>query len=251
MHRKTIRNLCASAQVLVLQKDMVGAFALYWIAWEGLCVRAAVKALWLRGCTVRDSEKFLNKHSTGPFVLLGQTANIRVIQSEHPIIRLFWEINALRNDLFHKASVHKKDIEAAVQALSMCLADPKCAFADILVCLDKPGDKGNAVPMGDPLARLTRSKTVKRAVKTQPEDCVDKIHFTFDSAPGIRSKRKPLLTDNAILELFVKKVSAAKHKAFITEYRSSSSKPPLTDEERKRKREALRLEDLRRSLAPS
>ena len=55
MRPARIKKLATAANQLQAT-NYEAAFALRWIAYEGTIVRAAIKALWLRGATVKDAE---------------------------------------------------------------------------------------------------------------------------------------------------------------------------------------------------
>ena len=107
MRVATIKRLVKTAETLNQQKDILGAFALYWIAYEGLWARGLVKALWLRGCKVKDAEKFVETWSSkDPIAFLAKVTGTAVNSS--PIYDLARNNYQLRSCLFHRGIENKE-----------------------------------------------------------------------------------------------------------------------------------------------
>jgi hypothetical protein len=62
MRIATVKRLVEAADGHYKDNNVLPAFALYWIAYEGLWARSMVKILWLRGSSIKDAERFVLKY---------------------------------------------------------------------------------------------------------------------------------------------------------------------------------------------
>ena len=154
MEPKTIRSIIKSAQKLEKEGDLLSAFALFWIAFEGLVFRIAIKALWMRGVSVRNSQIFFRVHRTENLSDLvtrccgvHQGKNISFIQS---ILKL----RVLRDQLFHTGSAPDiRSLKPALDLLSLALNKPSNIFSNLTVKTPE-----GQIPIGNPLEDLRGKK---------------------------------------------------------------------------------------------
>ena len=158
MRIKRIERFRDVADRLEANGEHLEAFALRWIACEGLIVRAAVKALWLRGASAKDAEAIINKENDYPLALLRRACG----QQKHinqPQLNAIMYQNEVRNLLFHQSVVTSKSkLVLTSRNLKILLDRPLSAFGAVMV---KVNDGGaiRAVSIGDPLEELKGSKT--------------------------------------------------------------------------------------------
>jgi len=154
MEPKTIRSIIKSAQKLKKDGDLLSAFALFWIAFEGLVFRVAIKALWMRGVSVRNSQTFFRVHRTenlGDLVTrccgVHQGKNISFIQS---ILKL----RVLRDQLFYTGSAPDiRSLKPALDLLSLALNKPSNLFSHLTVKTPE-----GQILIGNPLEDLRGKK---------------------------------------------------------------------------------------------
>ena len=157
MRIKRIQRFRDVADRLETDGEHLEAFALRWIACEGLITRAAVKALWLRGASAKDAEAIINKENDYPLAILrracGQQKHIH-----HPQLNAIMYQSEVRNLLFHQSVVTSKSkLESTSRNLKMLLDRPLSAFGAVMV---KVNDGGvvRTVTIGNPLEELKGSK---------------------------------------------------------------------------------------------
>ena len=154
MEPKTIRSIIKSAQKLKKDGELLSAFALFWIAFEGLVFRVAIKALWMRGVSVRNSQTFFRVHRTenlGDLVTrccgVHQGKNISFIQS---ILKL----RVLRDQLFYTGSAPDiRSLKPALDLLSLALNKPSNLFSHLTVKTPE-----GQILIGNPLEDLRGKK---------------------------------------------------------------------------------------------
>ena len=141
------------------------AFALRWIAYEGVLARASVKALWLRGARVADAEAVINREpDLTPTTMVARAVGVNSKTVKAPILSQMKYNRNVRNLLFHQASVpEKRKMKMLSANLKTFLQSPTNALSSLSVEI-RTGVKSTFVSLGDPLVdlRTLRTKGLKR-----------------------------------------------------------------------------------------
>lgn len=200
MQPARIRKLAKTASDLVERNGSYeAAFTLRWIAYEGLMLRAAIKALWMRGANVKEAENIVTRlPPRDPTALLGSCCDfhIDVTNDRHPILKRIKDRVHFRNFLFHQLNVaSKSQLQLLSDILGFTLANPKTAFGNIPVRI-----AGLSAPsrLGDPLADLRRSKRMPNVRKKSVAEL-----FRYNSKDLQSLSAIPDLTEDEVLRLFM------------------------------------------------
>lgn len=197
MHPARIRKLGKTASDLAKHNNYEAAFALRWIAYEGLIVRAAIKALWMRGASVKDAERIITTLNLFNVMKLlkqccGNNFNIDS-KGEYPILKTIKDRSELRHLLFHQLNVpSKRKLKQFSDLLALTLDQPEAAFGKIKVALD---GSSSARELGDPLVDLRK---LKRSSGITRKAVADLISVNLKQETTILD-----LTDDEQLLLFI------------------------------------------------
>ena len=230
MHPARIRKLAKTASELSNAGNYEAAFALRWIAYESLMVRAATKALWMRGATVREAENIIMRlPPRSPTSLLADCCRYQIDltsdRSPFPILKRIKDRAHFRNLLFHQLNVaSKRQLQLLSDTLDLTLANPKAALGDIPIKI-----AGLRVSLGDPLADLRKLKRRPRVKKRSVAELFPYSKSDLQTVPAI-----PDLTEDEVLRLFTPMAEKA---ALSVE----GGKPRLTKEELHRRMTAWKL----------
>jgi hypothetical protein len=164
MNPARIRKLAKAASDLSNTGNYEAAFALRWIAYEALMVRAAIKALWIRGATVKEAENILMRlPPRSPTSLLAECCrySIDLKNDQYPILKRIKDRAHFRNLLFHQLNVASKNqLQLLSDILGLTLANPKMALGDIPIKVS-----GLKVLLGNPLDDLRKLRRRPRVKK--------------------------------------------------------------------------------------
>ena len=172
MRKSTITNLVKIAQELSQKNDVAAAFALYWIAYEGLWARGLVKALWLRGCNVKDAEKFVEQYShKDQLIFLREVVGMHGRKS--PFINLVRTNYSLRSRFIHRAVENRVLMKLMNTAFDGLFKNPELLFQGVRVAIPTSKTQTKYVKIGDPLKRLKRGERGPRPTVIKPLNIID------------------------------------------------------------------------------
>ena len=162
------------ASKLATSGQYEAAFALRWIALEGLIVRAAVKALWMRGAAVQDAEMAVPTLQIYKVTkLLKKCCGVNSSVNNDvkaPILKFVEQWGDHRNLLFHQLEVgRKKDLEKLSEVLKKVLEQPRLVFAQMKVDVGAPW---GILTLGDPLEDLRQKKRQKCVTKRAIQELI-------------------------------------------------------------------------------
>jgi hypothetical protein len=185
MEKKRIRKFCEAANAADNQKNFYDvAFALRYMAYEGVISRICVKALWIRGARVKDAEKTIaSLRNVRVSDLLRKSLNNQAI---HPLMTYISKNSHLRNNLFHNTVVQsQKDVRAFSRLLKAFLLNPEASLKEIGTCYDVDGEiKWHAI--GDPFSNLKGAKRPQGVVKAKAADLLGFSSENYQSkAPSV------------------------------------------------------------------
>ena len=197
MHPSRIRRFAKTASDLAKARHYEEAFALRWIAYEGLIVRAAIKALWMRGVSVKEAEATIAKLNVFKVMTLLRNCCGTEIhldnKGKYRILKLLEDRSNLRHMLFHQANVPSKGkLKQLSDLLALTLDRPEVAFGKIEVAMD---GTSSTVELGNPLVDLRR---VKRPHGIGKKLISELILINEKAATTISD-----LTDDEVLFLFI------------------------------------------------
>jgi hypothetical protein len=220
MNPARIRKLAEAASNLSNTNNYEAAFTLRWVAYEGLMLRAAIKALWIRGAKVKEAENIITTlPHRDPLTMLaaccGQSINLTTDQ--YPILKRIKDRAHFRNILFHQLNVaSKKQLQLLSDILGFTLANPKMAFGNLAV---RASEMNSAMRLGDPLVDLRKLKRIPQ-IRVKP---VAKL-FRYDERDRQPPPAIPDLTKDEVLRLFMPLADSVA-------VRVERNKPRLTAEE--------------------
>jgi hypothetical protein len=168
MNPARIRKIAKAASNLSNTDNYEAVFALRWVAYEGLMLRAAIKALWMRGAKVKEAEDILpTLQRRDPLTTLasccGQSINLTTDQ--YPILKRIKDRVHFRNILFHQLNVaSKKQLQLLSDILGFTLANPTKALGNLPV---RVSELSSAMRLGDPLEDLRKLKR-KQKIRLKP-----------------------------------------------------------------------------------
>lgn len=221
MHPARIRKLAKAASGLSATNNYEAAFALRWIAYEGLLRRAAIKALWMRGANVKEAESILTRiQHRDPTTLLAHCCGFSIDLSTdryYPILKRIRDRWQFRNLLFHQLNVaSKSQLHLLSDILGLTLDDPKIAFGNVGVRI---AGLNNPMRLGDPLADLRK---LRRKPSSKRKAVVELFAYNKDELRDLPTI--PDLTEDEVLRLFMPVPETIATSA-------STAKPKLTKEE--------------------
>ena len=197
MHPARIRKLAKLATDLSDTNNYEAAFALRWIAYEGLMLRAAIKALWMRGATVTEAENILMRlPPRSPTTLLAHCCCyfIDLENDQYPILKRIKDRAHFRNLLFHQLNVGSKNqLQLLSDILGLTLANPKSALGGIPVKIS-----GLNVLLGNPLDDLRK---LKRKPRVKRRSVAELYRYNKDDLQTFPATAD--LTKDEVLRLFV------------------------------------------------
>jgi hypothetical protein len=165
MRRNRIKRMQNAADALEGLGFHEEAFALRWIAYEGVLARASVKALWLRGARVADAETVINREpNLTPTTMVARAVGVKSQSVKAPTLSQMKNNREVRNLLFHQASVpEKRKMKVLSAYLKTFLQNPTTALSSLNVEV-KSGTRSTFVSLGDPFVdlRSLRTKGFKR-----------------------------------------------------------------------------------------
>jgi hypothetical protein len=199
MQPARIRKLAKLAIDLSNTNNYEAAFALRWIAYEGLMLRAAIKALWMRGAKVKEAESIITTLPPGDQLTVLATCcgqSIKLTNDQYLILKRIKDRVHFRNILFHQLNVaSKKQIQALSDILGFTLANPAKAFGNLAV---RASEINSTLRLGDPLADLRKLKRMPQ-IRVKP---VAKL-FRYNERDRQPLHAIPDLTKDEVLRLFM------------------------------------------------
>jgi hypothetical protein len=230
MQPARIRKLANVASELSKTNNYESAFALRWIAYEGLLRRAAIKALWMRGANVKESESVIMRIHHDPTTILAKCCGFSIDLSTdryYPILKRIRDRIHFRNLLFHQLNVgSKSQLQLLSDILSLTLSDPKTAFGNVAVRI---AGLNSPMRLGNPLADLRKLKRSPLSKRKAVRELFEYKKEELENLPML-----PDLTEDEVLRLFNPFQESIKTSV-------ASVNPQLTKEEIKRRVAAWKL----------
>jgi hypothetical protein len=131
-------------------------------------LRAAIKALWMRGAKVKEAEDILPTLPLhDPLTTLASCCgqHINLTTDQYPILKRIKDRVHFRNILFHQLNVaSKKQLQLLSDILGFTLANPKMAFGNLAV---RASEMNSAMRLGDPLVDLRKLKRISQ-IRVKP-----------------------------------------------------------------------------------
>jgi hypothetical protein len=196
MRPTRIRRIAVIAAELSDSGDYEAALALRWIAYEALIARAAIKALWMRGATVKEAENVITRlPPRSPTSLLADCCgnSINLNDSRYSILKHIKDRSYFRNLLFHQLNVaSKKQLVVLSKILACILTNPNVSFGQIPMKIS-----GMQVFLGDPLLDLRRLKRKPRVKRRSVAQLLNYKQTDLQTSPSPTE-----LTQDELVRLF-------------------------------------------------
>ena len=157
MRPARIRAFAKTASDLAHANNQEAAFVLRWIAYEGLIIRASIKALWMRGASVKKAEKFMLTYNLRKkYSFLSECCAHPIAWNSKRVKALsrIKEREDLRHLLFHQLNIPStKKLLQFSTLLARTLNNPEMVFGMLEINLGAIGRQN----LGDPLVDLRKN----------------------------------------------------------------------------------------------